>query len=159
MRCRAVLLIAFLSLASAAPEAQNPDEWVGLWTLNLAKSVYNPGPGPYARGTMKVETLEDTLRFSYDLVRPRGGVQHMEWTGKFDGIDYMVQGVDDFITYAYTRIDDRTYDVVTKVDGRIAATSRVTLSPDGRTLTTTTGGRNARGDEITNTTVYEKRER
>jgi len=32
----------------------------------------------------------------------------------------------------------------------------VTISPDGRTLTTTTRGGNARGQEITNSTVYEK---
>lgn len=156
MRFRAVLLIAFLSVAPAA-QAQNIEAWAGVWTLNLSKSVYNPGPAPYGRASMTVEAREDRIHFAYTLVGRRGGVQRMEWTGKFDGMDYMVQGVDDYVTYAYTRIDDRTYEVVTKVDGRVAAVSRVTLSADGRTLTTATGGRNAQGEEITNTTVYEKR--
>ena len=65
------------------------------------------------------------------MVRPRGGVTHLEWTGQFDGRDYPVQGVEEFVTYAYQRIDDRTYDVITKLDGRPAATSRAVLSADG----------------------------
>jgi hypothetical protein len=46
--------------------------------------------------------------------------------------------------------------VILKIDGRVAAKSRVTLSPDGHTMTTVTTGRNAQGAEVTTTTVYEK---
>ena len=35
---------------------------------------------------------------------------HLEWTGKFDGNDYPVQGVEVVLTNAYRRVDDRTYD-------------------------------------------------
>jgi hypothetical protein len=155
MRIRLVLLIAFLSVALPV-RAQVPPALLGEWRLSVEKSVYVPGPAPYRRGTMVVEMLGDQVRFSYDLVRPRGGTQHMEWTGRFDGSDYMVQGVDDYVTYAYTMVDANTYEVVTKLEGETAAVSRVTISPDGRTVTTTTGGKNPRGEEITNTTVYEK---
>ena len=156
MRIAAVLLIAFLSCVPDAHAQSAPESWVGRWVLNVEKSVYNPGPGPYRRGAMTVEMIGGQVRFAYDLVLQRGGVQHMEWTGRFDGEDYMVQGVDDFVTYAYQPVSEREYQVITKVDGRMVAMSTVTVSPDGRTLTTTTGGRNARGDEITNITVYEK---
>ena len=90
------------------------------------------------------------------MVRPRGGVTHLEWTGYFDGRDYPVQGVEEFVTYAYQRIDARTYDVVTKLDGRPAARSRAVLSADGRSITTTTAGRDSRGVDATTITVYEK---
>jgi hypothetical protein len=156
MRIAAVLLIAFLSCVPEAHAQSAPETWVGTWALNVEKSVYNPGPGPYRRGAMTVEIVGDQVRFAYDLVMQRGGVQHMEWTGRFDGEDYMVQGVDDYVTYAYSPVSDREYQVVTKVDRQIVAISTVTVSADGRTLTTSTGGRNARGDEITNVTVYEK---
>jgi hypothetical protein len=156
MRIAAVLLIAFLSCVPEAHAQSALENWVGTWALNVQKSVYNPGPGPYRRGAMKVEMVGDQVRFAYDLVMQRGGVQHMEWTGRFDGEDYMVQGVDDYVTYAYSPVSDREYQVVTKVDRQIVAISTVTVSADGRTLTTSTGGRNARGDEITNVTVYEK---
>ena len=91
------------------------------------------------------------------MVRPRGGVSHLEWTGRFDGSDYPVQGVEEVVTYAYQRIDGRTYDVITKVDGRPAATSRAVLSADGRSITTTTAGRDSRGVDVTTITVYEAR--
>ena len=136
---------------------QVPPEWLGRWTLNVEKSVYNPGPPPYKRGTFTVEPHGDQVRVTYDLVRPRGGITHMEWTGRFDGDDYPVHGVEAVVTNAYRRIDDRTFDVVVKLNGRTTATSRVRISPGGKTMTTVTAGRNAQGQEVTTTTVYEKR--
>lgn len=136
--------------------AQADTEWLGEWHLNLARSSYRPGPAPYVRASYRIEAHGDGLRVVYEMVRPRGGVTHLEWTGRFDGQDYPVQGVEEAVTYAYRRVDARTYDVVTKVDGRPAATSRAVLAADGRSITTTTGGRDARGAEVMTVTVYEK---
>jgi hypothetical protein len=130
--------------------------WFGVWSLNLDKSVYNPGPAPYKRASMKVERADDSVRFSYDFVHLRGGVQHLEWTGRFDGKDYMVQGIDEYMTYAYKQLDARTYEIVAKADGQVAAVATVTISADGRTLTTVTRRKNARGQDITNTTIHDK---
>lgn len=130
--------------------------WFGTWRLNLDKSVYQPGPAPYKRATMNVERVDGKVRFSYDFVHPRGGVQHLEWTGSFDGEDYIVQGADEYITYAYKPIGDRVYEIVAKMDGQVAAVARVTLSSDGRTLTTVTRRKNSIGQDVTTTTVHEK---
>jgi len=80
----------------------------------------------------------------------------MEWAGKFDGKDYPVQGVDYVLTNAYTRLDERSYQIVIKVDGDVAATAKVVVSPDGKTLTTFTNEKNARGESVTTTTVYDR---
>ena len=134
-----------------------PSEWFGTWKLNLEKSVYTPGPAPYKRARMKVESLpSDRVRFSYDFVYPRGGVQHLEWDGRFDGNDYIVQGADEHLTYAYRQTGTRTYEITAKLNSRVTAVATVTIAPDGSTLTTTTRRGNARGQEMTNTTVYEK---
>jgi len=137
--------------------AGQSSEWFGTWKLNVEKSSYTPGSPPYKRARMKVEPLpDDRVRFSYDFVYPRGGVQHVEWDGRFDGHDYIVQGADEHITYAYRQTGTRTYEITAKLNSRITAVATATISPDGRTLTTTTRGGNARGQEITNSTVYEK---
>ncbi|HLQ76065.1 MAG TPA: hypothetical protein VK210_01855 [Terriglobia bacterium] len=128
----------------------------GTWKLNIAKSVYNPGPPPYKRTTCRIEPTPDGLKVIYDMVGIRGGVTHIEWTGKFDGRDYPVEGLDYVLTNAYTRIDDRTYDVMVKLDGSKAATARISISPDGRTLTTVTTARNAEGRNVNTTTVYDR---
>jgi hypothetical protein len=155
------LLLMPSLLAAQAPERRadrdiNDEAWFGVWQLNLDKSVYNPGPAPYKRASMKVERVDDKVRFSYDFVHLRGGVQHLEWTGRFDGNDYMVQGIDEFMTYAYEQTAKRTYEIVAKADGQVAAVATVTLSPDGQTLTTVTRRKNARGQDITTTTIHDK---
>jgi hypothetical protein len=90
------------------------------------------------------------------MVGIRGGITHMEWTGKFDGKDYPVQGVDYVLTNAYTRLDEQSYQIVIKVDGDVPATAKVVVSPDGKTLTTSTVEKNARGESVTSTTVYDR---
>jgi len=151
------LLVVAVVLAVAGPAgAQIHPGWFGSWRLNLDKSTYRPGPPPYRRATYRIERFASGVRVVYDMVRPRGGVTHLEWTGQFDGRDYPVQGVEEYVTYAYQRIDDRTYDVITKLDGRPAATSRAELSADGQSITTTTAGRDSRGVDVTTITVYER---
>jgi hypothetical protein len=151
------LLTVVLLVQPAADGARGLDPWFGTWTLNLSKSVYDPGPPPYTRASYVIEPWKDGVKVTYDMVYPRGGTTHLEWIGKFDGQPYQMQGIDDYVTYAYKRIDDRTYDVELRVDDRLVGLSRVTLSPDARAITTTTKGRDASGRTVMTTTVYERR--
>lgn len=130
--------------------------WYGTWRLDVERSEYRPGPAPYRRGTLVIEPWDGGVRMVYDLVGVRGGVTHLEWTGRFDGRDYPVQGADEYITYAYAPVDDRTVRAAVKVDGRLVATATVTLSADGRTMTTQTRGTDSRGRPLLATTVYRK---
>ena len=124
-----------------------PEAWLGSWALNVARSTYASGGAPYKRATYRIERAGERFRVIYDMVHPRGGTTHLEWTGRMDGRDYPLQGVDQAMTYAYTQAAPVAWEIVVKIDGRVAARSRVTVSADGRTMTTTTGG---------NVTVYEK---
>lgn len=137
-------------------QTQGPSPWLGEWRLNLARSTYDPGPPPYVRASYRIEPWQEGLKVVNDMVRVRGGVVHMEWTGRFDGRDYPVQGVEDYVTYAYRQLSERAYDIVIKLDGRLTAVSHAVLSPDGTFITTTTTGRDARGAPVTTVTVYEK---
>jgi hypothetical protein len=160
MTLRRILLAAVLSALFASPApAQEYEPWLGEWRLNIEKSTYTPGPAPYRRATFRIERLGEGVRVTYDMIRQRGGVIHMEWDGRFDGREYPVQGLEEHVTYAYSRIDDRTYDIVARMDGRVAASSRTAVSADGRTITTITVGRDAQGREAKTVTVYEKVER
>jgi len=145
--------IIFFGLLIVAGDARAP--WFGTWKLNPAKSITN-SDARFKRLTLKIEPWEDGLRVVYDMVGTRGGVTHMEWTGKFDAKDYPVQGVDYVLTNAYTVLNDHSYQILLKVDGAVAATATVVISPDGKTLTTTTTEKNARGQSVMTTTVYEK---
>jgi hypothetical protein len=152
----ALFLVALVSPASA----QSPEPFAGLlgtWHLNAGASQWNPAPAPYARATWKIEPDGDGVKMTYDLVGTRGGVTHMEWSGRFDSRDYQIQGPDSYVTYAYTPVGGGTFDLVVKAEGNIAASGRLVLSPDGRRLTTQMTSRSARLGKIVPMTVYEKR--
>ena len=143
--------IFFLILLLAQPQ----EPWFGTWKLNLEKSTAGRDVR-FKRGTSKIEPWQDGLKVTYDLVGTRGGATHMEWIGKFDGKDYPVQGVDYVLTNAYSRIDGRSYQIISRIDGVVTATAKVEISPDGKTLTTLTTGNNAQGKTLTTTAVYER---
>jgi len=134
---------------------QSPEPWIGTWRLNLEKSSLDRDVR-FKRATTRIEVWEVGLKVTYDLVGVRGGVTHMEWTGRFDGKDYPVQGVDYVLTNAYTRESDRSYQIVTKIDGVTVSTAKVAVSSDGRTLTTVTTGTNAQGNSTSTTSIYER---
>jgi len=147
-----ILLVAALGSMGAA---QQQDPWIGTWILNFQKSTADR-EARYKRVTSTIEPWKDGLRVTYDLVGVRGGLTHMEWTGRFDGQDNPVQGVDYVLTNAYTRLTERSYRIVTKVDGAATSTATVVISPDGKTLTTTTTGKDPAGKTVTTTSVYER---
>ena len=130
--------------------------WLGVWTLTsiLSATTSSPDTAPryYTRITRNIQSSASGVTIVDDLVRVRGGVVHQEWTGKIDGNDYAVQGLEVYLTSAYRQVDDHTLELTQKLDGRVVVRARMVLSADGQTITTTTT------DGITTTTtVYRKR--
>jgi hypothetical protein len=167
------ILVAVLSSALHAT-GTNTAPWFGTWQLEPPKTALRwfETP-PYQKVTITIEpsaetvretareasgpasadTRQEGLRVTYDMVRTRGGITHMEWLGRFDAKDYPVQGAAYFMTNAYRQIDDRSYEIVIKVDGATAATATAVVSSDGATMTVTTVER-AGGKS---TAVYKRR--
>jgi hypothetical protein len=129
---------------------------VGTWRLNLTQSTFASGPPAYGRVICRIEPWEDGLKVVYDMIGTRGGVTHWEWTGRLDGKDYALEGVEEVVTNAYTRIDDHTFTIVTKLDGQATTSTRIVISPDGKVMTVTSPATNPRGQRVVNTAIYEK---
>jgi hypothetical protein len=129
--------------------------FVGTWNVDVAKSNYQPGPGPKSE-ILRFEPIGEGFRVSLDGVNQQGPY-HSEATGKFDGADVPVvatparQGV---FTYAFSRIDDHTWDIVIKVNGERRILVHNVVSEDGKTMrgvsTVTTRG------QINQIVIYEK---
>lgn len=153
---RPIIISLALAVAATAAAAEGvPDSWLGSWQLQVDRSSYPAAP-PYRRATYRIARTSEGFTVIYDMVYPRGGTSHVEWTGRMDSRDYPLQGVDDAITYAYTPSTDDGSDVVVKIDGRVAARARIKVSPDGRTMTTRTTTVAPGGRPAVTTTVYEK---
>jgi len=50
---------------------------------NLAQSTYNPGPPQ--ESDIKVESWEDGIKFTTDVIRAQDRIEHIEGTARFDG--------------------------------------------------------------------------
>jgi hypothetical protein len=144
------LIVMTLLLSVFAPAAETAP-WFGTWKLDFARSNGDPG-SRFKKVITRIEPHDVGLKVIYDAIGVRGGVNHMEWIGKFDGKDYAVQGVDYVLTNAYTRVDDHSYRIVVKAETATAATTTVTVSADGKTLTTVTTDTSGH----TTTSVYER---
>jgi hypothetical protein len=151
-----VTLAAVLVVGSIA-RTQSSDPWIGTWKVNLEKSTYSPGPKPTVPATVKIEPSAAGIKATIDGTDPEGKPTHTESVAAFDGKDYPVKGAQrPNTTYALKRIDDRTFEVASKVDGKPATTGRLVVSADGKTMTNTQTGTNAQGQSVKNVIVMDK---
>ena len=154
MFTRAAALALAAWLLTCVVNAQERAPWLGTWQLDPARGTQRTTSSPYKRVTLNIAPQDEGLRVSYDMVGTRGGVSHREWTGRLDGRDYPMQGVDYVMTNAYRLVSDRSYEIAVKMEGNAVGTATVTVSPDGSTLTVVTRERDARGQPTESTAVY-----
>ena len=131
------------------------DRWLGTWKLNVAQSKYSSGAPPRST-TIKVETTGGGLKYTADGIDAQGTRTHTEYVAKFDGGDYPFRGSPTVDSISLRRIDDSTYEAILKKAGTVVTTARTVISKDGRTRITMQTGKNAQGEEIKNTIVYNK---
>jgi hypothetical protein len=94
------------------------------------------------------------LSVDYDMVGTRGGRTHLEWRGGLDGRDYPVMGIDQVMSNAYTQTGERSYAIRVRLDGEAVASTHVSISDDGTTLTAVT---TPEGGNSASTSVYRRR--
>ena len=158
----ATLTLAALAALSLGLGAQSVSPLNGTWMINVAKSTYNPVNLAPKSSTSKMDITGDTLKAVVDGVDSQGRTVHTEYTVKLDGKDYPWKGTVDGKpnvsqdTVAWTRVDDYTYESTNKLKGEVLSTQRVVIAKDGKTRTNTVTSKNAEGQSVTNTILYEK---
>ena len=153
MKNRTMILIAAFCLSIAAA-AFGADANVGTWKLNEAKSKI---PAGAAKNTMVVYTAAgDSYKCVVDGVDGAGKPTHNEWTGKFDGKDYAVNGDPASDVRTIQKVDDRHYKISNKKGGKTTLTGTIEFSADGKTRTLTTHGTDASGKKTTSVAIYDK---
>lgn len=143
---------ALVLSSSVAVAAEN---WLGTWTLDLAKSKYSPGPAPKSL-TLKFEATASGIKFTGDGVGADGKPNHSVYLSKFDGKDVSYEGNPDADTASPMKVDDNSYSNTWKKGGKATVTAKVAVSADGKTMTITQTGSNAKGEAVNHTIVYNK---
>jgi hypothetical protein len=132
------------------------DSLAATWTLNLAKSTYNPGPAPKS-GTSTFEAVAGGIKLTNSGVDADGKATHLAYTAKFDGKDYPVTGSPTQDSVVYKKIDDYTYENIAKKGRKVTTTARMSVARDGKTRTNTVTGADTQGRTVNSTMVYDRR--
>jgi hypothetical protein len=131
------------------------DPVVGTWKLNAAKSKYTPGPTPKS-GTITYEETADGIKRTGESVDADGKTSSFKYTAKYDGKGYPVSGTDLYDKIAAKRIDYHTTEATLKKSGKVVHNARRVVSKDGKMMTITMTGTDAKGRKVHNVAVYDK---
>jgi hypothetical protein len=152
MKTRKIVMTLAVCLVAVAVSFASPN--MGTWKLNEAKSNFPPGASKNT--TVVYEAAGDNVKVTVDGIDGGGKPTHNEWTGKFDGKDYPLVGDPNAGTRSYKKVDDRTTELTNKKDGKVTATGRIVISPDGKSRTVTVSGTDGKGKKVKYTAVYDK---
>jgi hypothetical protein len=155
MRSIAAKLV--IGVAIAAIGLFGADNSIGTWKRNVAKSKITPeAKNPIKSLTFVYEASDGGVKRTVTGERQDGTAIKSSSTVKYDGKEYPVTG-STWDTISIKQIDANTFTSETKkTGGKYHATSRMVISKDGKTMTTTTKGTNAEGQPFTGTAVYDK---
>jgi hypothetical protein len=154
MRKLSLALCAILLLTAAVHGADN---FLGTWTLNVAKSKYDPGPAPKSQTTILETVADGATKERGDRVNADGSRTQWEWTAKFDGKDYPVKGDPDRDTVSLKKIDDNTIEVMNKKDGKVTNSMKIVVAKDGKSRTNEASFKNAKGVKVHNIMFFDRK--
>ena len=154
---RTVIAKLFVTVAITALGAFAADNTLGAWKLNMAKSKFNPAPGPVKSLTSTREAADGGVKVSTTGEQANGTPINSGYTAKYDGKETSVSGNAPYDKIAIKQVNANTLTAtLKKSDGKYRATGHTVVSKDGKTMTTTTRGTNADGKAFTNVMVYDK---
>jgi hypothetical protein len=153
MKARAILLALAVCFFGAAV-CIAADAFLGIWKLNEAQSKLSPAAPKNI--TVVYEAAGDGVKVTIDGTDIDGKPTHNEWTGKYDGNDYPVTGDPSSDTRSVKKVNDRSVVFTVKKDGKVTATGRIVVSPDGQHRSVTTSGTDPKGNKVSTTAVYDK---
>jgi len=131
------------------------DPFVGTWKLNLAKSKYSPGPPP-KNLTITYAATENGIKATTEGVNAEGKPVASTYAATYDGKETPVTGTGPYDTIALKRIDPNTVELTTKKDGKVVSKGKRVVSKDGKVMTVTSKGTNAKGEPTDNVAVYDR---
>ncbi|HEV3419093.1 MAG TPA: hypothetical protein VG075_02210 [Candidatus Acidoferrum sp.] len=156
-RVLTVVAVAVLAVVGASSLQAQGNAVAGKWTLNSAKSKFDPGPAPKSL-TRTVVADGDGLKYTFEGVGADGKTLSYSFSVKFDGKDYpitgsMPSGAD---SISAKQVDANHYEATLKKGGKVIGTSKVTVSADGKVTTVDATGTNAAGAKTHDVQVYDK---
>jgi 4-carboxymuconolactone decarboxylase len=148
-QCQLFLLTALLLVA----QNKHMTPFTGTWTMNAAKSRFNPGP-PFKSFTLTF-TADGTRHL--DLIGAGGQSlkASLPWSDGKEVPVTVTQGGMENVT-AVSKIHGRTFDDTWRANGKVIEKVHGAVSSDGKILTVSVEGTNNEGRAFHNRVVFDK---
>jgi len=152
----AAVALGLVVVLAGTTLAQSSDPRLGTWKLNLAKSTYAAGTAPKSV-TYTAEAAGAGIKVTVDAVAADGTVEHYGFTANYDGKDFPIVGnSSQGDTGARTRVDANTVRTIYRKAGKVTVTQNSVISSDGKTISITSTGTDAKGQAVKSVAVYDK---
>jgi streptogramin lyase len=152
---KTILVGAALAVAAVAMAAGAADSVAGTWSLNVAKSTFDPGPALKSQ-TRTYTVDKDGTTVSVKGVGADGSAMYQQATFKYDGKAYPFTGSADFDAIALKQVNDSTVKSTLMKAGKRVGTATRTVSGHGKMLTLSTKVTGADGKVHTTALVFDK---
>jgi hypothetical protein len=153
-----IVTVIALSLAATGLLLAQNNSLLGTWKFNEAKSKYVNLPAPKS-ATRTVEEQSDGVKVSVEGISSDGSRIAYSFTTNFDGKISTFSGVgvpNGADSIEEKRIDANTVTARVIKAGKMVQTNRGVVSKDGKVLTITAKGTNAKGESISYVSVWDK---
>ena len=132
--------------------------YMGTWKLNVAKSKYQPGPGPKDSTRVHEDRGNGFVLITTDGTNAQGVKNHGAYGYKPDGKPYPTAGLNQTTvqTISLTAVDAYTVNFTQFADGKVTGTGKRVVAKDGKTMTIETKGTNAQGQPTSTMQMWEK---
>lgn len=151
---KATKFVWIVALGLVAGLAFASDANMGTWKLNEGKSKIPAGVPKNT--TVVYAAAGDSVKVTVDGTDGSGKPSHNEWTGKFDGKDYALVGDPSADMRSYKKIDDHIMELTNKKAGKVTATGKIVIAPDGKSRTVTVSATDPAGKKVEYSAVYDK---
>jgi hypothetical protein len=154
----AFALTASPNRAQTPPGSSSEDLVLGVWTLDVQKSSYDPGPPPKSQ-TRTYESVPEGTHATIVTVDAKGQSVTARYTAKYDSLEYPLTGSAAIDAIALKRVNAYTSEATLTHARKTIGTARRVISEDGKTMTITFRGTDENGRAVVNVAVYEKQAR
>jgi len=155
LRMLLVGTVLAIGLSAVDLAADAPDPVVGTWTLNVAKSKFNPGPAPKSQ-TRTYAATADGITLTLNGIAADGSPISGQSTYKYDGKDYPITGSPNYDSLSLTRVNASTVKSKVRKAGKVVGSAKRTISAHGKVMTLWTKVTDAKGAMHDDVAVYDK---
>jgi len=111
------------------------------YTVKFMRVANGPAGSNKTSGSWRIQSIDEenpgvtmTFKVTGDEVGYSTGAGE-NWTAKFGGAEVPVKGIYANETVSVKKLSDRSIELTRKRDGKVIAVNKITVSPDGKTMT------------------------